>query len=132
MIAEALDTNAQSVHRRARQLKDFVIRQVIRIGLERYFCIAVNRVKFADSVEYAVDVVSGKQRGCSTTEIDSLDGFTLQVFRTRLGFAHQGLHHFIHRLRLCREMKVTVVAGLSAKRDMEIDAGHNAKVPSFA
>jgi hypothetical protein len=39
-------------------------------------------------------------------------------------FFHQRLHHLVFILSRCAEMKIAVMAGLLAKRDVDVDTGH--------
>jgi hypothetical protein len=65
-----------------------------------------------------------QERGCPPAEVDRVNRRIPEVMPLEMDFPYQGIDHFLLIGVICGEMKITVVARLFAKRNMDIDAGH--------
>ncbi|MDB5129834.1 MAG: hypothetical protein JWQ85_4066, partial [Mucilaginibacter sp.] len=60
-------------------------------------------------------------------KVNSLDGFISKVAFLQGYLFQKSLHHLIFILSRCAEMKIAVMAGLLAKRDVDVYTGHRCK-----
>jgi len=77
-----------------------------------------------DGVQYFFQVGRRKQGGSAAAKINGFDHRTrakIMLLKFQLPADH--VHHGLHQFGIGAEMEVTVMAGLLAKWDMEINSG---------
>jgi hypothetical protein len=97
--------------------------QVIGICFQSHFN-QIQWIPLGDFLHHPFQVRFGKQRGRTSSKIDCFDRTSLwQEIFFPFKLKADGIDHFFDQVFIGTEVKITIVACLLAKRDMDVDTG---------
>jgi len=85
----------------------------------------LNGMVFRDDPQQVFELMGFQEGGGATSEIYCVQRFALEVVALKYYFLTHSRDKFPFDLHVRGEVKITIVAGLFAKRDMKINSSHN-------